>query len=686
MDKAVALPERAAQTYLSLRILALVRPVVRQLDWAISAGIFAAALLVFNATLTPSLSYLSPDGNELATIPYILGLAHSTGYPLYTWLGKLFTLIPVGDVAHRINLMSAVLGAAGAGLMVHVLLLLLNRLPTPAALIRWQPWLIRLTAASVSLLFAFSPSFWAQTSIAEVYAPNLFVVALQTVLILKWAQVEQAHPARRGAPPAGRSLAWFSAFCLAFALSTGTHSSNLGFGLAYAVFVLAINPRFAVSPRALLVGTGLFALGMLQHLWLPYKASTLTDGMMRAHSPDTWQGFYEYTLGAFPQFKFAFPLSQVPDRIVIYLDLLRQQFTVPGILIAIVGLAVLLWHAPRRWWLLSLMYLVHVIFFTQYRVFDLDVFFIPAHFLFALFLGIGLAWLLIQFFAKLSTSPRSAQIALASAVALILAGLPVWQARARWSESDRSQDVAINDFYLNAFDMLPKDSILLGRGGVFGYDMFYWRLVYNLRPDVLMPNLPEERVSPAEAAGRPVYTTMPLDAARGGRESVPPGYASPNAWSTPVLLGNSTAGVNGFGRQPLILYAVTDNPPDLFISHAAPAQSVDVQLAGLTLLGFDVDTAQAHPGGRLHLTLYWQSARWEIARISTALGQTELELHGLGLENLARLLREAPPQPGDVLVEDYWVTIPSTLEPGRCPLLVSAGGISVVIAEIEVGE
>jgi len=67
------------------------------------------SLLIYNATLTPSLSYKSPDGNELATIPYVLGLAHSTGYPLYTWLGKLFTYLPIGDVAHRINLMSAVL-------------------------------------------------------------------------------------------------------------------------------------------------------------------------------------------------------------------------------------------------------------------------------------------------------------------------------------------------------------------------------------------------------------------------------------------------------------------------------------------------------------------------------------------------------------------------------------------------
>ena len=83
----------------------------RWLDPLLGFLVFACSLLFYSLTLTPSLSFKSPDGNELATVAYQLGLAHSTGYPLYTWLGKLFTFIPLGDVAYRVNLMSAVLGA-----------------------------------------------------------------------------------------------------------------------------------------------------------------------------------------------------------------------------------------------------------------------------------------------------------------------------------------------------------------------------------------------------------------------------------------------------------------------------------------------------------------------------------------------------------------------------------------------
>ncbi len=98
----------------------------RWLDLAIALAIFVLTLAIYNANLTSSLSYKSADGNELATVCYTLGLAHSTGYPLYTWLGKLFTFIPVGDVAHRVNLMSAIMGAAGVALLYLIMLTLIG--------------------------------------------------------------------------------------------------------------------------------------------------------------------------------------------------------------------------------------------------------------------------------------------------------------------------------------------------------------------------------------------------------------------------------------------------------------------------------------------------------------------------------------------------------------------------------
>ena len=86
------------------------------------ASVIAAVMLGFyRATLAPSLIHPPGDSQELTVVVASLGLTHPTGYPLYTWVGWLFTrLWPFGEIAHRTNLLSAVLGAGGVGMLYLV--------------------------------------------------------------------------------------------------------------------------------------------------------------------------------------------------------------------------------------------------------------------------------------------------------------------------------------------------------------------------------------------------------------------------------------------------------------------------------------------------------------------------------------------------------------------------------------
>lgn len=632
-------------------------------DTLIALAVFGLCLSVYNATLTPSLSYKSPDGNELATVCYTLGLAHATGYPLYTWLGKLFTYLPIGDIAHRVNLMSATLGAGGVALLYVILRRLTGNRPLPASQAA-----SRAASAFAALLFGFSLTFWSQTGIAEVYASNLFMMALTVLLLLQWARAHKTG--------SKRTLLWFWAFALVYGLSLGTHMSNLGFAPAFVLFVLLVDWRILLRPWVWLVGAGLFFLGALQFLWLPYKASTLNDVNMLRHAPSTLEGIYSYTLGAFPGFKFAFPLQAIPERIVLYLYLLAQNFGIIGILVGLVGMAALLWQAPRRFFLLVGIYAVQVWFFVQYRVFDIDVFFIPAHFVYAAFVGSGIYAVLLGLWSLSQPSRdrrRAVQVALnAVLVAVLVLGL-VREVGVNWEHNDYSNDTAINDFYENAFDLLPSDSALLGRGGVFGFDMFYFRLVYDYRPDVVMPMLDGPRPAPGELAGRAIYTTQPTPGGRGGGGpwSPPPGLVARDAWYVPVLLGQSGTGTGMRNRgQPLALYAVQEAPPALVVRAAEPEHTTGQRLAGLELIGYDLDDSLATPQGRLHLTLYWRGTPPPRSLIVTSLGDMSLESHELGLGNLARYVQEVRPPRNGIIVEDYWVVVPSTLEPGDYPLQI----------------
>ena len=81
-----------------------------------TGGLFIASLTLYIISLAPSVVTLFDDSLEFQLVTYQLGIAHPTGYPLYTILGKLFTLLPAGNVAYRVNLMSAVFGAAAVAL------------------------------------------------------------------------------------------------------------------------------------------------------------------------------------------------------------------------------------------------------------------------------------------------------------------------------------------------------------------------------------------------------------------------------------------------------------------------------------------------------------------------------------------------------------------------------------------
>lgn len=632
------------------------------------AGIaFAASLGIYLTTLSPGLSYASPDGNELITICATLGLAHSTGYPLYTWLGKLFTFLPIGSVAYRVNLMSAVLGAGGVALLYGIVRLLTEQ---------------RMVAVAAAFFFAFSRTFWSQATIAEVYAPNLFWVALTLFFFLLWAEREEGlggserasvgTPDRREQGCAG-SNPWqqpplahpptpvgLLLGALALGLSLGTHLSNLGFIPAYALFVLLVSPRLFRRPLRLLGAVGLFALGGLQYLWLPYKGTNLTDAMMRNMALNTWQGFYNYTLGAFPQMKFAFALPQIPERIVLYLDLLRQNVGLAGILLGLYGLAEMLWRRTAHFYLLVGMYLVHLFFFVQYRVFDLDVFFIPAHFLYIIAIGYGVVALFSRLQPAVRRVPRHwARVMLAVLGLLVLLGAVIAQATGNYAAVDRSGDTAVEDFYRNVFALLPPGSVLWGQGGVFGHDMFYFRLVEGLRPDVAMPALE----GPGRARvweGRETFTTMvPPGQGRGTPGQGPPGRFAADSWYIPVLLGESSGGASTFPRRELMLYRVSAEPPLLVVEQAHPQGQVNRDLGGLVLVGYDLEAATARAGGTLHITLYWCITGQPRGLVTTALGPAVLESHALGMGNLERYAQEVRQPREGIVVEDYVLVVPS---------------------------
>jgi tetratricopeptide (TPR) repeat protein len=156
---------------------------------------FIAAALVFFLTLTVYILTLSPsvtleDSGELITGAAGFGVPHPPGYPLWTMSGFLFShLIPFGSVAWRINLESAVFGAAANAvltlLVCHSGRWLAQRWTSEAM----QPLARRLMfyiGMLAGLVIGFSDVMWSQGVIAEVYTLNGLFVNLVLLCFYFW--------------------------------------------------------------------------------------------------------------------------------------------------------------------------------------------------------------------------------------------------------------------------------------------------------------------------------------------------------------------------------------------------------------------------------------------------------------------------------------------------------------------
>lgn len=172
--------------------------------YGITAGIIA--FVVYIMTLAPTVWFI--DSGELAAVATTLGIAHPTGYPLFTIIGHIFTLLPIGSSEiYRLNLMSAVFCSLGV-FMFYMLVKFFMQNGTiaeekPAAKqpkskspkspassakekITAIPDIIVYTVSGfAALVLAFSKTYWAAANSVEVYPLHVFFLSTLMFVFMK---------------------------------------------------------------------------------------------------------------------------------------------------------------------------------------------------------------------------------------------------------------------------------------------------------------------------------------------------------------------------------------------------------------------------------------------------------------------------------------------------------------------
>ncbi len=209
---------------------------------------------LYLATMAPSIvwAFSGEDSGDLAAAVATWGIPHPTGYPLYILLGGLFShLIPIGQLAFRLNLMSASCTAAGCALVFLTVLRLGGRRAD------LKPAVLYIAAACAALALATSRTIWTQSIITEVYALELLFSAAIAFLL-----ASDLHDRRQ---------LYLLAFVAGLSL---THHTTIVFSLAGAAAAVSLRwRRRLLDPALLLRLAALFALPLLLYLLLPLRAS-----------------------------------------------------------------------------------------------------------------------------------------------------------------------------------------------------------------------------------------------------------------------------------------------------------------------------------------------------------------------------------------------------------------------------
>ncbi len=443
--------------------------------------IFSIALTIYLITLSPSVSFW--DSGEFIAASYTLAIPHPPGTPLYVLLGRVFTLIPVSTIAIRVNLLSAIPSALAVMFLYLSLMLIARRMIPPGERRTATHQIYRAGAAAGALIAAFGSTWWTNSIESEVYALSGLVIALSMWILLRWGYGQAPARDRRPLILIGYILS----------LSIGIHLGTYLALPAFALFVFGVDRRAFIAPRFLALILLFTILGVTVHAYLPIR-STLNPVIDEAN-PETKSEMIDFILRK--QYKPSTPWIREATwnyQFSMYWGYFRNQC---GAILPILGVIGLAAHYRRdrksfplyaTLFLITSLFLVFYLNFTDHEVRDRDYFFAPSFFFWAGWIGLGAA-VAADRIRRLLTGPflQSPRGALLTGALILL--LPAYVCAIHFPTHDRRGNFIARDYAWNILEYLEKDALVFTNGDNDTFPLWYIQEVEGVRTDVRVVNL-----------------------------------------------------------------------------------------------------------------------------------------------------------------------------------------------------
>ncbi|MBI5646624.1 MAG: DUF2723 domain-containing protein [Ignavibacteriae bacterium] len=442
---------------------------------------FATALVLFLlylVSLAPSVSFI--DAGELSAVAYTFGVAHPTGYPLFTLIAGLWSHIPAGEVILRLNTLAALLAAIGAGIFVHVIWHLLGaavkRKPAAKSTVKGKsaqqsaPLLgddLRLLLSVFgALIIGLSETYWKTALAIEVYSLHLPLLAL-ALLTFVTAHFDETLDERSRER---RFLA--AAFTLG--LSFTNHMTTILLLPAFLVIHFRSEGFGARTWKRLARLLPMFAAGLLPYLYLPIRAAA--QPALNWGNPADLDRLLWHVSGKQYRVWIFTSMEAARRQFSLFIDTLPAEFAYAGLALAVVG-CIAAFRANRRVGLfLALLFAGCVGYAINYDIHDIESYFLLAYIVTGIWAAYGLHAALRWFKAG---NTRTALLA-----AVLLVGLA---AGAQYSRVSERGNYLVEDYTKNMLASFePRALVLSYQWDYWVSASYYYQFVEGQRPDVIV--------------------------------------------------------------------------------------------------------------------------------------------------------------------------------------------------------
>lgn len=430
---------------------------------------FVIPFIVYVKTLAPTVSFI--DTGELATVCIKLGIAHPTGYPLFTIVGHLFSLLPFGEEIYRLSFMCAVVSSLALVIFFNLLVFLFtefnleqnirekksNLVPSNFSLLT-----IYIISLAGTLTLAFTYTYWNISNSIEVYSFHQFFLISIIYVILKAVNESEKKESRS-------DIFWLL-FAFLLGLSTANHLSTIFLSLGCLYLYFAINGFNEVSFKRLAIMVIPFLIAFSVYIYFPVRAD---NPVISWGYPANYGNFVRHFTGK--QFSvWLFSSTEVTSKQFSYfVSSFPKEFYYIPLIIAIFGVIRVFNLQKKLFFFTFLLFGFNLLYAINYDIHDIDSYFILAYIVSAIWVTFGI----IFFIEKIKNI--TPHIAL---VSLLVAIIPLYS---NYQKNDESKNYYVKDYTENVFKSAKPNSLIIStQWDFFVASAIYFQFVKGERPDI----------------------------------------------------------------------------------------------------------------------------------------------------------------------------------------------------------